>query len=415
MNRKAIIIATPDSAQRSRLDQIVNKMPQFRVIARTADLMNTYNTVEEQSPSAVLIADVLAELPEFEVMRALFATFDVRWLILTSQNRNSHSGLIPIRVGARGSDIFSIPDDSSEWLIEQQLSALTRTKRHQQPPAAVRHVLNAPAPTQNAHRSGPKPANRAPSSARQEEAYDPRPPARAKPTPLATASRPGSPIASTQQEPPQHLVGSMRSPSHNITRDRLIVIGASTGGVEALLGILTRFPANCPPTLIVQHTGTGFGESLVSLLDRQILPKARLATHPQPLQRGKVLVAAGTRSHLVLAGAGGTRADIVADGPVSGHIPSVDMLFESSIPHASRVSAALLTGMGRDGAAGMKALHDAGAFTIAQDEASCVVYGMPRAAVESGCVDRVLHIDQIADALLSGSGTAATTEKELYR
>jgi two-component system chemotaxis response regulator CheB len=197
--------------------------------------------------------------------------------------------------------------------------------------------------------------------------------------------------------------------------DPIILIGASTGGVDALLAVLTRFPQECPPTLVVQHTGSGFGESLAGLLDRQCLPNVLLANGPMPLRRGQILVGAGIRAHLVLDGRAATRVTTIADGPVAGHVPSVDRLFLSALPVAPRVSAALLTGMGRDGADGMKALRLAGAHTLAQDEASCVVYGMPRAAVEQGGVDRVLPLNKIAEALLARRRTSVGPGREVQK
>lgn len=182
-----------------------------------------------------------------------------------------------------------------------------------------------------------------------------------------------------------------------------------------MLGVLTQFPEDCPPTMVVQHTGFGFGESLAGLLNRQCLPNVLLATGPLPIRRGQILIGAGTRSHLVIDGRAGTRAICVKEAPVAGHIPSVDMLFASAVPLATRVSAALLTGMGRDGADGMKALFEAGAFTIAQNEASCVVYGMPRAAVQNGSVRRILPLDRIAEALLSEHGETKRVSREIQQ
>ncbi len=184
------------------------------------------------------------------------------------------------------------------------------------------------------------------------------------------------------------------------TNGKLILIGSSTGGVDALMNVLSAFPANCPPTLIVQHTGGGFGTSLVRLLDRQCAASVTLAADNQPLAAGRIVVAAGTKAHLMLAANGTPSAGLSPGAPVNGHMPSVDALFESALPVARRVVAAILTGMGRDGAQGMKALADRGAVTIAQDQATSVVYGMPRAACELGAAQSSLPLQQIGPAIL---------------
>lgn len=374
MFRETVVIATPDHAMRNRLAGLVDRMPGFSVIAQTGDLMNTYNVVEERLPKAVLIADQLAHLPEFEVMRGLFSALDVRWLIVTTPGRATRRP-----TDGSASDLFSIPGDAPESVYEQQISALTRIRQHSRPPAA---------PQSGHARTGQ------PTTASIRGTTGARAPI---PPPVANAPAPAAAAASANRS------------------DRIILIGASTGGVDALLTILSRFPENCPPTLIVQHTGSGFGASLAGLLDRQCLAEVQLATGPVALSRGRILIGAGARRHLVLDGGGGTRAVLSGETPVAGHLPSVDMLFQSAVPIARRVTAAILTGMGRDGATGMQALRAAGANTIAQDEASCIVYGMPRAAVENGSVQRILPLARIGDALLADPGAASGQTRELQK
>lgn len=190
--------------------------------------------------------------------------------------------------------------------------------------------------------------------------------------------------------------------------ERFILIGASTGGVDALITVLSSFPANCPPTFIVQHTGGGFGESLTRLLDRQCAATVRPARDGDTVGPGEVVVAAGSRAHLVLTGGKPMRTALRPGAPVTGHMPSVDAMFQSAVPGAGRAVAALLTGMGRDGAEGLKALRDNGAVTFAQDEASCVVYGMPRAAALLDAADSVLPLNRIGPALLRASTKPAS-------
>jgi two-component system chemotaxis response regulator CheB len=196
----------------------------------------------------------------------------------------------------------------------------------------------------------------------------------------------------------------------------LIVIGASTGGVEALHVLLSSFPVNCPPTLIVQHINACFAGAIAQSLDRAVAPQVTLAQSDLPLARGQVLIAPGNDRHLQIAPAGlrGWRCVLREGDPVAGHRPSVDRLFASA---ATALGAArgpdalaiLLTGMGRDGAQGMFALASVGARTIAQDEASCVVFGMPRAAIELGAAGEVLPLDRIGPAIFNQPARSAVS------
>lgn len=195
--------------------------------------------------------------------------------------------------------------------------------------------------------------------------------------------------------PPPVLASGLR-----LRQDRLVLIGASTGGVDALLSVLSAFPPDCPPTAVVQHTGRSFSESLIRLLDRRCKAMVLPARSGLILRPGTICVAAGTEGHLRLS-AGDSLRCMVTPGPaVSGHMPSVDELFRSALPMASRVVAALLTGMGRDGAAGLLDLRRAGATTLAQDEGSSVVYGMPGAAWDMGAVQQRLPLPRIGAEIL---------------
>jgi len=187
----------------------------------------------------------------------------------------------------------------------------------------------------------------------------------------------------------------------------IILIGASTGGIAAIETVLSAFPADCPPTLVVQHIRAGFIENTIQRLEQTCRPRILCARDGQPLARGHVHVAADPERHLALAGRAVPRCQLVAEPPLHGHRPSVDRLFDSCVPWAPKVAAALLTGMGADGAAGMQALREAGAFTVAQDRATSVVWGMPRVAVEMGAAAAVLPIGRIAEALLSGGAASA--------
>ena len=181
----------------------------------------------------------------------------------------------------------------------------------------------------------------------------------------------------------------------------VIAIGSSTGGVEALIQLLQGWPVNCPPTLIVQHIGSSFSGALASRLDSHCPAKVVLAQPDQFLENGHVYVAPGG-SHLTIHSAQRSYCRMVDAEPVSGHKPSVDMLFGSVAKvMGSRAVGIILTGMGSDGARGLMEMRSAGCDTFAQDKDSCVVYGMPRAAVEMGAASHVLPLSAIAGQVIA--------------
>ncbi len=182
---------------------------------------------------------------------------------------------------------------------------------------------------------------------------------------------------------------------------RFIAIGASTGGVERIRDVLAVMPADCPPIVITQHMGPSYVPAFAARLDRLSAPSVRVAGPGDRLAQGVVYIAPGDRHLVVIRDAQGYSCHIQDGPPVSGHRPSVDTLF-SSVARAAGANAVgvILSGMGRDGANGMLAMHEAGAYTIGEQESSCVVYGMPRAAKEAGAVAIELPLAQIPAEML---------------
>jgi two-component system chemotaxis response regulator CheB len=185
-----------------------------------------------------------------------------------------------------------------------------------------------------------------------------------------------------------------------LAANRPVLIGSSTGGTQAIESILLGMPADGPGIAIVQHMPETFTAMYAKRLDALCAMNVREARDGDRLERGVALIAPGGQ-HLQLVKRGGQYFAAVADGPpVNRHKPSVDVLFRSAAECAGRDCLALiLTGMGDDGARGMKLLRDTGARTIAQDEASCVVFGMPKEAIRLGGVDEVLPLGQMSRAI----------------
>ncbi len=182
---------------------------------------------------------------------------------------------------------------------------------------------------------------------------------------------------------------------------KLLAIGSSTGGVEALHTLLSSFPANCPPTVITQHMPPTFTSSFAARLDKLCAPTVQEATDGAPILPGHIYIAPGGSAHLEVLGGASPRCRLSEGPTVNGHRPSVDVLFNSVCrAYGRRAVGVIMTGMGRDGAAGLKAMRDNGASTIGQDEASCVVYGMPKVAFEMGAVERQISLNNIGRAVL---------------
>lgn len=206
-------------------------------------------------------------------------------------------------------------------------------------------------------------------------------------------------------EAPQAGLGTRR-PEHSPTADfrpngRIVAIGASTGGVDALMSVLSAFPENCPPTVVVQHMPVSFTRSFAERLDQHCAATVAEAWSGAPLEAGRIYIAPGGAMHLEVRGVQQLTCRLVPGEPRSGHRPSVDMLFASVARLGAAAVGVILTGMGRDGAEGLLQMRQKGAATIGQDARSSLVYGMPRAAAEAGAVALQLGLAAIPDAILT--------------
>lgn len=182
---------------------------------------------------------------------------------------------------------------------------------------------------------------------------------------------------------------------------KIVAIGSSTGGVEALITVLQKFPRNCPPTVITQHMPSSFTKSFADRLNRLCAPVVEEAFDGARLEIGKIYLAPGGDRHLQVVNASTPSCRLLEREPVNGHRPSVDVLFDSVAELAGRNAVGvILTGMGRDGAAGLLKMRHAGARTIGQNEKTCVVYGMPRVAQELGAVEHQFPLGAIGEEIL---------------
>lgn len=201
--------------------------------------------------------------------------------------------------------------------------------------------------------------------------------------------------SATRIETPKAAVRTAAAPE-----GALIAIGASTGGVEAIRTVLTGMPADCPPIVIAQHMPAGFTGRFAARLDELCALTVVEAEDRMVLQRGHAYVARGDYHLRVERSSGQLKCRLSQDELASGHRPSVDVLFESVAKAVGPMAVgAILTGMGRDGARGLKLMRDAGAYTVGQSQASALVYGMPRVAFEEGAVVEQAPVEQVAAKL----------------
>jgi two-component system chemotaxis response regulator CheB len=221
------------------------------------------------------------------------------------------------------------------------------------------------------------------------------PPSPSRPAPAPDGTRSASKLSVT-------AVLSVTRQAMLETTDKVVAIGASTGGTEALLAILRALPVDAPGVVVVQHMPERFTGQFAARLDSLCAISVKQAASGDSVLRGQALIAPGNH-HLLLKRSGARYYVEISEGPlVNRHRPSVDVLFRSTARYAgANAVGVILTGMGDDGARGLLEMKQAGAHTVAQDEASCVVFGMSAEAIKLGGVDRVLPLDRIAGEVLA--------------
>ncbi|HXF47465.1 MAG TPA: chemotaxis response regulator protein-glutamate methylesterase [Burkholderiaceae bacterium] len=344
MNNKTRVLIVDDSALvRSVLTEIINRQPDLEVIGTAPDPLVARELIRAHNPD-VLTLDV--EMPKMDGLDFLEKLMRLRpmpvVMVSTLTDRGAETTLRALELGAvdfvakpRLGVAAGIAEMANE--ICDKIRVAARAKTFRQPNA------RAPAP----------------------------PPAKARP---AQYSR--------------------------LSTEKLIAIGASTGGTEAIRVVLEQLPADSPAVLITQHMPPGFTRSFAARLNSLTRLTVSEAVDGERALPGHAYIAPGDR-HLRLTRSGANYQLALDDGPpVNRHRPSVEVLFRSVAQHAGpNAIGVMLTGMGKDGAQAMREMKDAGAYNIAQDEATCVVFGMPKEAIAVGAVDDVLPVQRIAQRI----------------
>jgi two-component system chemotaxis response regulator CheB len=343
-----LLIADPDGKRLAMLLGVASIRPDIQVVGAST-IAEVYRQCEALMPQRIALASEFSRINSLQEMSTLFGMIGAEVVVFDSDIRRFMEKVVP---------------------PERPAMAVKRPSPPTEQPA---HKLAKPLAE--------------------------KPPAR---SPLPARLLPKRPSLESVKQMPQPATAAPG------TRPDIVAIGASTGGITAIEKILMSFPADCPPTLVVQHIHPGFAEGLVRRLDGLVRPKVITGEDGVELHGGQICFAAASDRHLTVISRAGLRIKLVDAPAVSGHRPSVDALFQSlaAVSDRFRIAACLLTGMGADGADSMVKLRGAGAFTVAQDKETSVVWGMPQAAILRGGADVVLPLDQIASALLTSRAPA---------
>ncbi|WP_228980018.1 protein-glutamate methylesterase/protein-glutamine glutaminase [Paraburkholderia gardini] len=348
--QKIKVLCVDDSALiRSLMTEIINEQPDMMVVATAPDPLVARDLIKQHNPD-VLTLDV--EMPRMDGLDFLEKLMRLRpmpvVMVSSLTERGSEITLRALELGAV--DFVTKPrvgirDGMLEYA--EKLADKVRAAAR----ARVRQA--APAPQPGAHAQAP-----------------------AAPAPLFN-----NPLVSTE---------------------KLIIVGASTGGTEAIREVLVPLPPDAPAVLIAQHMPPGFTKSFAQRLNGLCRITVKEAEHGERVLPGHAYIAPG-HAHLLLARSGANYiAHLSEEPPVNRHRPSVDVLFRSAAQHAGKNAlGVILTGMGRDGAAGLLDMKKAGAYTLAQDEASCIVFGMPREAIALGAADEIASLADMSRRVMA--------------
>lgn len=356
MKHKTRVIVVDDSALvRSLLAEIINRQPDMECIGTANDPLVAREMIREKNPDVITL-DI--EMPKMDGIDFLGRLMRLRpmpvLMISTLTERGAEITMRALELGAV--DFVSKPRVGVANGLSQLSTEIVEKIRI----AAAAHV----------HRMV-KPVHAAPEAG------------------AATAAPKPAPSSAS-------LLGKLST-------EKLIAIGASTGGTEAIKEVLTKMPADAPAIVITQHMPPGFTTSFAARLDSLCQITVKEASHGERLLPGHAYIAPGGKQ-FAISRSGANYVAVVDEQapPVNRHKPSVEVLFKSVAQFAGRnATGVMLTGMGADGAAAMREMKDAGSYNYVQDEASCIVFGMPREAIAHGAADEVLPLTQIAPALLS--------------
>ncbi len=398
-----VLIIDDSALVRQTISEILDSTDDIKVIATAPDPIIGVRKIHDERPDVIILDIEMARMDGLTFLRKMNETIDPIPCIICSSlvDKGSPEALKAIEYGA--AEIIMKPsvgtkkffEESKIKLVDAVKSAnLCQGKIKQLIPSQAMSHTNFGTVSQNAPRTNVQtvqPVQPAPVAEVEvlEEVKE-------QPALVGMGTIQPKLSADVILEKPNPALGPID------TTEPVVIVGASTGGTEALKDFLTMLPEDAPGIVIVQHMPEHFTASFAQRLDSLCRIAVREAEDGDLVQKGQALIAPGNH-HMLLKRQGKSYYVEIKDGPlVSRHRPSVDVLFRSAAKYAGKNAIGIImTGMGDDGAKSMKEMHDAGAFNIAQDEATCIVYGMPAEAVKAGAVDKIVPLQDIAQTMLN--------------
>lgn len=380
MNKIRVVVVDDSALVRSLLAEIINQQPDMECIGAANDPLAAREMIRELNPDVITL-DV--EMPKMDGLEFLSRLMRLRpmpvVMVSTLTERGAEVTMRALEMGAI--DFVAKPRLGVASGLRQLGDEIVEKIRIASQARVARLVPAVPAPSASAPVRGAATMATALANAAAGLPSGTRSSATPPPTASSVASRPLARLSTTE---------------------KVICIGASTGGTEAIREVLLGLPADCPAIAITQHMPPGFTASFAARLNSLCPMAVSEARHGERILPGHAYIAPGGKQFR-LERSGANYMAVVEDAePVNRHRPSVEVLFKSAAqvlgPNAYGV---MLTGMGGDGATAMKEMRDAGSYNIAQDEASCVVFGMPRMAIQAGAAHEVLPLGKIARALMN--------------
>ena len=349
MRRTRVLVVDDSALMREVLTEILAREPSIEVVGTAPDPVIAWNKIKSLAPDVLTLDIEMPRMDGLTFLEKLMTYHPVPVVMISSlTEKNSETALRALEIGAVdlvGKPTISIRDGVEELAqdIVDKVKAAGRARLRRLSPTPPPLVERSPRPAK-----APPPLAEGTSWARQ-----------------------------------------------------VLAVGASTGGTDALATFVAALPPDAPGVLVVQHMPEKFTRSFASRLDRSSEVRVKEAEHGDPVLPGHALIAPGNH-HIRVVRAGTQHSVQIDQAPrVNRHRPSVDVLFESCAQiFGPRAVGVVMTGMGEDGARGLRAMHDAGAWTIVQDEETCVVFGMPNAAIRLGAADEILPLTRIAAAAL---------------
>jgi two-component system chemotaxis response regulator CheB len=354
-----VLIVDDSAAVRQVLTSILSSEPDIEVMATASDPFSAAEKIRREIPNVMILDIEMPKMDGLTFLRKIMAQRPIP-VIICSALTEQRSDVVLEAMDAGAIEIIAKPRvDTTHFLMESRTRVCD----------AVRAAAKAKIDKPRAQRTKPVAAK----------------------------------LTADVILPPPRNTGRLHQPA-----DKIICIGASTGGTEALKDVLTALPADSPGIVIVQHMPENFTSAFAKRIDGLCQIEVREAKDGDEVRQGLALIAPGNH-HMLLKRIGAGFRVSIQDGPlVSRHRPSVDVLFRSAAQYAgSNAIGIILTGMGDDGAKGMLEMRNAGAHTIAQNEATCVVFGMPRMAIEAGAVQKILPLDLISTEIRKVHNVAA--------